>query len=165
MNFFVIGLPRSRTAWLAAFLTYEKHCFHEGLDGCQNIDEYKKKLGPDHGDSSTGLMLLNMDDEFPLAPKVIIESDPVKAADYAYKTYGFYDPRYILYLDDRLKLISGMRIHVDEIDQQLPAIWRHLIGTPFNEQRADLFKRMRIQVKDPHNYDKTSMQHLWNSLN
>ena len=43
-NFFVLGLPRSRTAWLANFLTYDGYfCFHEGIDGCRSIDDYKKK--------------------------------------------------------------------------------------------------------------------------
>ena len=165
MSFFVIGLPRSRTAWLANFLTFDGNfCYHEGMAGCRNIDEYKEKLGDD-GDSSTGLMLFNMNVEFPKAPKIIIEGDIEKAVQYAYKTYGYYDPSYMHYLDIRMKEIAGMRIKVEEIDEKLPLIWAHLIGTPFDKKRGELLKNMRIEIKDPYCFDKDKVGELWTSLN
>ena len=163
MSFFVIGLPRSRTAWLANFLTFDGNfCYHEGLSGCRNITEYKQKLGND-GDSSTGLMLFNMNMEFPRSPKIIIESSIDKAVNYAHKTYGYYDPNYLLYLKHRMDEISGMRIHVDEIDEKLPMIWAHLIGTPYDEKRGELLKNMKIEIKNPHCFDKDCLAELWKS--
>ena len=165
MNFFVIGLPRSRTAWLANFLTYDNHfCFHEGLDNCATVEEYKQKLGQNKGDSSTGLMLLDMNNEFPDAPKVIIENDMSKAIDYSYKTYGYYDPAYIQGLNTKLLAIDGLHINYHEIDQSLKQIWDYLIGTPFNHERAELLKRLKIEIKDPYNFNTESMKQLWTSL-
>ena len=165
MNFFVIGLPRSRTAWMANFLTQGQHCFHEGLDGCISINEYKEKLGNDNGDASTGLMLFDMNSEFPDAPKLIIESDAEKAIEYGYKTYGIYDPQYIYSLQERMDLIDGLRIPFDDIDDRLEEIWGHLIGTPFDKQRADLLKKLKIEVKDPFGFDLGAMEKLCSTIN
>ena len=165
MNFFVIGLPRSRTAWLANFLTQDRFCFHEGLDGCHSIKEYREKIGNDCGDSSTGLMLLDMNKEFPDSPKIIIEGRVKEAIDYGYKTYGHYNPDYIHYLQERMDEIKGLRIQFDDIDSKLPKIWEYLIGTPYDEKRTELLKRMKIEVKDPFNYDIDAVKSLCNSLN
>lgn len=165
MNFFVIGLPRSRTAWLANFLTHEKFCYHDGFNGCSSIQEYQKKLGTDKGDSSTGLMLIDIKELYPEAPVLIIESEPKNAIDYTYKTYGYYDPTYIYTLQEKMDQIEGMRIHVKDIDSNLPKIWDHLIGTPFNNKRAELLKTLNVQVNDPQDFDKPAAIKLWNSLN
>lgn len=164
MNFFVIGLPRSRTAWLANFLTQEQFCYHEGLNNCCSITEYKKKLGDD-GDSSTGLMLLDMNNDFPDAPKVIIEGRVKEAIDYGYKTYGHYDPDYVNYLNERMNEIKGLRINFDDIDDMLPKIWGHLIGTPYDKKRGEMLKRMSIEVKDPFDFNFQAAKELCNSLN
>jgi hypothetical protein len=163
MNFFVIGLPRSRTAWLANFLTCDRLCYHEGLDGCYSIGDYQKKLGENNGDSSTGLMLLEMNTLFPDSPKLIIESDLYKAIDYGYKTYGFYDPKYFEFLQKRMDSIKGLRIAFDDIDDNLETIWNYLIGTPFNQKRADILKKMRIEIKDPFDLDREAMTVLFNN--
>src|SRR5581483_3193569 len=43
--FLIVGLPRSRTAWLAAFLTGgEVHCHHELLRQCKQWIDYPQKL-------------------------------------------------------------------------------------------------------------------------
>ena len=164
MNFFVVGLPRSRTAWLANFLTKDRLCYHEGFDNCHTIQEYKDKLGTDKGDSSTGLMLLNMHEEFPDSPIVVIENDFKKVADYAYKTYGYYDKKFIEYLNDCLNNVDGLRIKFDDIDERLPEIWDHLIGTPYDLERAELLKRMKIELKDPFAFNLDSMTNLWTSI-
>ncbi len=165
MNFFVIGLPRSRTAWLANFLTQDKFCFHEGLNECHNVAEYKKKLGDDNGDSSTGLMLLDMNNEFPNAPKVIIDGRIEAAIEYGYKTFGAYDPDYVNFLNERMKEIEGLRVHFNDIDNMLPQIWDHLISTPYDEKRGDMLKRMHVEIKDPFDFNFQAAQELCSSLN
>jgi len=166
MNFFVAGLPRSRTAWLANFLTCgERFCFHEALNGCDSIEQYRQKLGPDKGDSSTGLMLIDLNKLYPDAPVVIIESDPEAAAKYSYKHFGYYDPGYIYALQAKMDLIEGLRIHVGEIDKKLPEIWSHLIGSPFDYDRAQLLIALNIQVKNPYAINQEAAIKLWNTLN
>lgn len=60
-RFFILGLPRSRTAWLANLLTVgTSFCFHDGLLGCKSLaDLYAKMDGVNLGtvgDSDTGLL-------------------------------------------------------------------------------------------------------------
>ena len=58
-HFFVLALPRSRTAWASvAFSVGDSYCFHDGMQGL-SFAEYLTKLNsrgePVVGDSSTGL--------------------------------------------------------------------------------------------------------------
>ncbi len=160
MNFFVAGLPRSRTAWLANFLSYDGHfCFHEGINGCHSMNEYKEKLNG-NGDSCTGLMLLDIERHFPNAPKVIIESDPQTSIDFMKDVYGMDDPQYIYDLQDKLNKLSGLRIHFDEINENLEVIWNHLIGTPYHFKRGEMLVKLDIQVRDPHDFDQSAAEEL-----
>lgn len=44
--YFIIGLPRSRTAWLANFLTHDNSfCWHEASRYCGSIEELQQKMG------------------------------------------------------------------------------------------------------------------------
>ena len=43
--FFVIGMPRTRTAWLSVLLTHgDTFCFHEGTGGFASVEDYAKAL-------------------------------------------------------------------------------------------------------------------------
>lgn len=162
-NFFVLGLPRSRTAWLANFLTYEnRHCFHEGFNDCKSIGEYNQKLGKDKGDSSTQLMLIDIEKEYPDAPKLIIESDGKKAAKFIKKEFGRDCTEVIEFFKLKLDRIKGMRIHFEDIDNSLEDIWNHLIRTKFNKERAALLKGLNVQMKDTHIITQAGKD-LWNS--
>lgn len=49
MPFIVLGLPRSRTAWLSRFLTYKDHyCGHEELRHMRSLDDVKTWLSMRH---------------------------------------------------------------------------------------------------------------------
>lgn len=165
MNFFVIGLPRSRTAWFANFLTYEDHfCFHEGMSGCHSVDEYLKKLGDD-GDASTALMLLDMNEQFPEAPKVIIHRNIEISMDFMFENYGFFDRDYMYYLYERMKQIEGYHVDFEDINNELPGIWEYLIGTHYNEKRGDQLKDLRVEMMDPLDFDMNAIKALWEELN
>jgi hypothetical protein len=44
-HFFILGLPRSRTAWCANFLTHgPSFCFHEPLLGCASFADLEAKF-------------------------------------------------------------------------------------------------------------------------
>lgn len=60
--FLIAALPRSRTAWLSAFLTDGLvTCHHELIRGCANLGEYVARIhgtsAPCVGDASSGLPL------------------------------------------------------------------------------------------------------------
>lgn len=160
-NFFVVGLPRSRTAWLANFLTYDGYfCYHEGVDGCSTIQEYKNKLGNDKGDSCTALMMLNLQKEFPEAPVLIIESDVKRAINFTKETYGKDLSKELKQLKEQMTFMKGLRIPVESINDSLEEIWSYLIGTPYDKERGDLLKQLNIQTNNYFNYDLKSVERL-----
>jgi len=150
MSFFILGLPRSRTAWLANFMTYDgSFCYHEGINGCYSVDKYREKL-KGKGDSTTGAALLDLDKYFPDSKKVIIESDPQKSIDYSIETYGEANIGWIHHLEDRLSAQKGLRVHYDDIDRNLESIWGYLTDKPFNYERAEMLRPLNIQVHNPY---------------
>jgi hypothetical protein len=85
-HFFVLGLPRSRTAWASIALTVGRsYCFHDGLHGCRDFSEYLNRLTsrPEEviGDSSPALAphAQALVECFPDAPWLILERDPNEA--------------------------------------------------------------------------------------
>lgn len=164
VNFFVLGLPRSRTAWLANFLTYgDKFCFHEGINGCRSIDEFKSKLGP-NGDSGTSMMLFDMNALFPDAPIVIIERDPIHVIEYVKETFDLCESEVLYRAKEKLDKIDGLRIQYEDINNKLPEIWEHLIGEGFNKKRADMLIKLNIQVSDPYDFDLEATKELFNEV-
>ena len=163
MNYFVIGLPRSRTAWLSVFLSQSGvYCHHEGLNGCKSLSEYKKKIGND-GDSSTSLMMFDINKMFPDAPIVVIEKNDIelqRSIKWCKDTYGIDDPAHMFRLNELLTRIDGLRIKQSEIDQRLPEIWDHLIGTKWKDEYA-IIKEFNIQ-SDPYNVDLEAALNLIN---
>ena len=153
-NFFVVGLPRSRTAWFSNFLTYENNfCYHEGIEGCFTLAEYKNKLGKTKGDSCTALMLLNLNKEFPNAPVLIIETGIERAVEFSKEIYGSDLTNEMKNLKEQMRFLKGLRIQLDDVNDSLEKIWSYLIGTPYDKKRGDLLKNMNIQTTNYLNYD------------
>lgn len=80
-TFFITGLPRSRTAWLANFLTHGdvSFCFHDGLrfGGPEGLLRKMVEARPASGfvgDSDSALLLFyeQIESLFPLSPWVVI---------------------------------------------------------------------------------------------
>jgi hypothetical protein len=160
-NFFVIGLPRSRTAWLANFLTYDGNfCYHEGVGGCSTIEEYKDKLGKDKGDSNTGLMMFDFEKYFPDVKVIVIDSTIDNAVEFAEKVYGTDIKKSMLKAKDRLDSIKGLHISLDDINDSLKKIWEYVSVKPFNKDRADMLVKLNIQVNDPFDFDIEAIHKL-----
>jgi len=162
MSYFVVGLPRSRTAWLSVFLSQSgMFCHHEGLNGCRSLFDYQMKV-KNNGDSSTGLMLIDLNKMFPHSPVVIIEKttrqiyECIKWCD---NTYGGSSHDYIHQLNREMKKIKGLRINQSDIDARLHEIWRYLIDTPWRDNYATL-KDFNIQ-SDPFNIDTRAAMELF----
>ena len=160
MSFFILGLPRSRTAWLANFLTYDDlFCYHEGIDGCSSMEEYKNKIGDD-GDSCTGLVMLDIDRYFPDAKKVIIDTSIDKAVQFGKDAYGVDMTDIMTQAKNKLDNTDGLHIDLNQIDDRLCDIWEYVTDKPFNEKRAKLLKKLNVQVKNVFDIDVESMLNL-----
>ena len=159
MSFFVVGLPRSRTAWFSVFLSHDgRYCHHEGLNGCKSVQEYRDKIGGD-GDSSTGLMLFDSLN----APTVIIERDLAPVRDYCKRVFGSGGDE-LDFLKARLDGLEGLRVPFGQIDDRLGEIWEYLIGTPYDDKRGKKLASLNIQVADPHGFvaDQSLLEELMN---
>lgn len=78
--FFITGLPRSRTAWMSAFLSNgDVVCRHEALKYCKSKADFsrlmrhpKKRVGT----ADSVLMWSDFRARFPNAPFIIIDRNP-----------------------------------------------------------------------------------------
>ena len=158
-NFFILGLPRSRTAWLANFLTFDGNfCYHEGLDGCYTIEEYKDKLGKNKGDSNTGLMMIDFENTFPNSKVIIIDSTVTNAVKFTKNVYGTDIKELMLKAKERLDSMKGLHIRIEDINDSLKKIWEYVSTKPFNKERADMLVKLNIQVDNPYDFDKEAMK-------
>jgi len=152
MSFLILGLPRSRTAWLANFMSYDGYCcHHEGSNNCYTLEEYKAKLGPCTGDANTGLILIDIKKHFPTSKIVIIDSTIDEAVGYGQKTYKANFTKGLYEMKLKLDTLEGLHIPLIELDDYLEVIWDYITsGVPFNPQRTELLKRLDIKVKEPY---------------
>lgn len=165
-NFFVVGLPRSRTAFMANFLTYDGHyCYHEAINGCNTMDEYKEKLGNFIGDSSTALMIMDIEKHYPDAPIIKIVGNLDQSIKSSKKIYEEVDEEWIEFLDYQLKqMTSGncLNIHIDELDACLPHIWKYLFGYEVDQERLDMLLNMRVEMLDLKAFDEEALENFFN---
>lgn len=159
MSYFVLGLPRSRTAWLSVFLSQSGiHCYHEGINGCKSLAEYKDKVSG-CGDSTTAFNY--MGDLYCGHPTVIIEKNDIefeRCINWCKQSFGVDVRQAMAEQRENLHSIDGMRVMQSEIDSRLPEIFEHLTGGEFLPHYADL-SRLSI-TSNINNIDIESMREL-----
>lgn len=164
-NFFVLGLPRSRTAWLANFLTYDDlFCYHEGVNGCKTINEYKEKI-KGKGDSNTGIMLFDFENHFPDAKFIIIDSDIEPSINFGRNVFNTDIEHEMSVCKNRLDNINGLHINLADINNRLDEIWDYVSTKKFNADRADMLINLDIQVKDPLDIDFEAIKSFKETVN
>jgi hypothetical protein len=141
MNFFVTGLPRSRTAWFSKWLP---DCLHEGIEGCFNHKDFVEKLG-NRGDSDSALMFFPIERYFPRSPVVIVERDFDEVMSSLDEIGLFNDPvhEFMKESQKRLDKMKGMRVPFNDLP--LHDIWDYLIGTEFDKREANKMDSTNIQ--------------------
>jgi len=165
MSFFVLGLPRSRTAWLANFLTYDGlFCYHEGTGGCHSIDEYKDKIAG-KGDSNTGLALFDFEPHFKDSKIVVIDSTIDRSVKFAADVFNVDVKDSMKALKNRLDNIEGLHIDIKDINNRLSDIWEFIANSPMDYERANSLINMNIQVCDPLKIDYAALNDFKGSIN
>ena len=160
-NFLILGLPRSRTAWLANFLTYgDVTCTHEGLNGCRTLLEYKRQFKDNSGDSNTGLAIFDFESLFSDFKLIIIDSDIRRSVEFARKIYRADIYGQMVKMKKRLDSLEGLHVALHDIDDRLEEIWDYVSRYQFNEQRAAQLISLDIQVRDPFFIDRDASQEL-----
>ena len=97
--FFITGLPRTRSTWLANFLTYNSgFCFHEAIRLCYKIEDMKPLLdsvsASNSGDADAMLVFYidKIIEIFPDAKWVVIKRSLEEVMDSLRKRYNFRNP-------------------------------------------------------------------------
>ena len=159
-QFFITGLPRSRTAWFSAYLNAHPYvkCWHDGLNGCHDPEAFVQKMKmwgtfSDHriGNADSGLPLCNIHQMFPDAPLVIIHRGKVDCIYSLMNEMGIDNPPPAMLdmfhaCDERMRELLGLRVGFDEIDERMPEIMEY-IGVQYDTFLHEHFRKMKITTK------------------
>lgn len=159
-NVFIVGLPRSRTAWFAAYLSAypDVHCWHEGLKGCHDPSEFHNKmqpLGPHPaelivGNSDSMLMHFNIDAVFPDAPVIVIKRPFEQVLASVGQLFGNVSTEMMQALSaahERLECHPGLHVDYEGIDAMMELIHDHL-HIPYRRDIHMLYQPLNIQTMD-----------------
>ncbi len=162
-RFFITGLPRSRTAWLANLFTVQNsQCVHEPSHDFATLDDLgtwwesatpSARLGlSDHG---MGWWLEEIIEAY--QPRVLLIERPAAQAYAALRAMGMPD-QVMEYLRELQRRQNLMRSHADvlcvpfhKLDdaRTMERAWFHVLpGIPFDEGRFHYLKRFNIQLTE-----------------
>ena len=170
-SFFVTGLPRTRGAWLAHYLSTMCHCEHEAglriIEGTEVSDLWPGILQPvGTVDLSFPLWAKQAADQYGSdSPVVIINRDPLEVIEslkrefpvglgssFPYQ-YGEIVSQALLDLESvRVLFDNVLEVDYEDIDDRIEDIVNHLrMGYRFNRGQYEYMKRFNITVH-PSNY-------------
>lgn len=166
--FFICGLPRSRTAWLANLLTYgPSFCHHDALIECavpsnlpsvMNMDVPRGTIFLGDSDSNLGLCWRSVIPMFPNAKVVFIERDRSEAIDAEYNAAvvegypvtkqeigQFVNRIWVGTREFMANWKSKIIVDYNDIDIRCDDIWEHCLGdVPFSWTRFRMLQEFRV---------------------
>ena len=165
-HFFIISLPRSRSAWLANFLTAgDGFCFHEALRSVQTLDEYEQKVKAETlkyesvGDADPSLVpvLGEIVKRFPDAKFVVVRRDvlAVGVSHAAAFPKLVMTTEQLVTLDKQIEALltdvnedQVMEVAFEDLDlpQACNAIHQFCLGRPMDALRWQLLNELRVTV-------------------
>lgn len=154
---FVLSFPRSRTAWLSAWLTGAGvFCFHEAwklADSPAQLHALMSTKGPGpvvNSDSSNVFFLPALQEEFPDARYIRILHDEDAVLASLRESYGHYDYRETMDCYRQAFKHAPCDITLDcrhWTDESVRALWRAVAGPrPFDQHWYDQVSGMLIQL-------------------
>ncbi len=156
MNFFITGLPRSRTSWFSAFMTSgDVFCWHEAMNGCHTKEELTRRMNLGGysivGNSDSGLIYTDFEKRFPDANTVVIHRKVDEVVD-SLLDAGIIEPEnregVANMLDDmssKLEFVEGLHVEFKYIDQQINEIYTFCTGRDMDKNRFKLFQNLSIE--------------------
>ena len=152
-RFFITGLPRSGTAWVANYLTYgNSFCYHEGLMLNDKIHDYSAMLDATNadvvGDSDTiiAAVLPWLYEKYPDAKYVFIKRD-VEDVEQSLINNGFSThkiPEITRSLKWGMSHIKSMTISFDDLFENMERVCEYIGVDCFTPERDELLRHMRI---------------------
>lgn len=162
-TFFITGLPRSRTAWIANLFTYgPAYCFHEAPMFCEwdinKIPEMFKHVNKPYvgnSDSSIPHFMDFHEKIFPDARYVLVTHDVKIAAKETDEIFGFDTKASLLQCQAALieyaKRFNPFVIAFNDLNkiESVRALWNYCIPTePFDELRYRMLNDFNIQLTE-----------------
>lgn len=159
--FFITGFPRSRSAWLANFLTYkDSFCFHDGIQHCwPDPTKMKELFGHIHekyvGNSDSGIPFYidQILEDFPDAKFAIVKRDINDVEASLSRIMGF-DTRPLLNLcEEQLakmeEKVKPLVVAFDELNtvEGCEKVWKHCLpDIPFDYMRWEMLKDLKVEI-------------------
>ena len=153
-TFFIIALPRSRTAWLANFLTNdESFCFHYGI-WKYGVDGIRAKMlalpAKTIGSSDTAAMFY-MDKIISVFPgaKIIAIDRNIDDIISSLRRCGLDESPNIELMESTFsnaKKFADIIIVYDDINIMADQIWEYVTRTECDMDRLEMLKGMNIQI-------------------
>jgi hypothetical protein len=160
-TFFITGFPRSRTAWLANFLTYgDSFCFHEATKYSNEIRDIKElfqstsKLYVGNSDSYIPFFAQALHSLFPDAKWVFIERDMDDVARSLNRIFPGHDHQKLLsmslpFLDFVKKEYSPLMVKYEDLEsmEECQKIWDYCIPTnEFDTERWKMLTMLKTEI-------------------
>lgn len=169
--FFITSLPRSRTAWLSAFMCTGKNiCYHEPIYMIRDIEQlfgfYESSYYNHIGVSDSGLgFFIDWILENIQAKTVIIDRD-IREVEQSLSQLGFPLTNYCDLLMEKLKSVKNhplvLWVPFDSLNDKrtIQKIFWHLMpGESFDESRYEEFKKMNIELLVPEAIERCKSGH------
>ncbi len=145
-KFVITGLPRSRTAWFAAYLTHgDTFCHHEAIfhNKSMDLEGYANV-----GDSDSGYVLRPEWGPEQGNHRIVVIHRDIDEVRASLAAVGIFDARSLLLdCDDKLDELKGFHVNFNHINDKLEDIC-HYIKVPYDRDRAELFKTLHIEPVD-----------------
>ena len=151
-QFFITGLPRTRSSWFASFLSSgDTFCWHEALNGCNSRDDFYSRMRlPGYsavGNADCGLALTDFQQHF--VGKTLIVHRPLDEVVRSLRGVGIRADAFLLdflkSLQKKQKQLKGWHIKFSDIDRNIEGIHQYLTGKQPDPNRLKLFLNMRVE--------------------
>lgn len=154
--FFITGLPRSKSAWLANYLTYgESFCWHDQLQHFTHLQDFRNYMEwtsaslVGHSDPANILVWRDLATMFPDATWIVVRRDLDDCYHSCRRINIHTEHERLWKLNDELKTLCRELKPVElSFDQpHLGEAAAAALGLPFNPQRAALLEHLQVQVE------------------
>lgn len=160
-TFFICALPRSRTAWLANYLTYgDSFCFHEPAVGLSSFTEMRrlfesagrKVVGS--ADCGNAWIVDGLAREFPDCRFVVVRR-PLQEVRQSMQEIGLPDNGTLensaIMLDYTVRTYSHISLDADDLSNpEAVKMLCEYVGAPFDLARFNLLASLNVQVNPHH---------------
>lgn len=159
-DFYITGLPRTRTAWFSALFTgHEMYCFHEVLKYADEIEDIPSII---NGRREFYVGASGSDFPFyfervmssPKAPVVVVERNIYEVRKSLRELFGDDDYELLLETNEKLEEVKNLPnvlvVDYNDLDNenQIKKIWEHCIpGIKFDRDKWIQLNTLRISIE------------------